>query len=163
MAKPKNLEQLRAEKEQVEIQLAQEQHKLNRLENRKKYLILWSGEENSRLASEHNLKLVTTNFTGRKPDEIYADFVFTDDGKYLIKCKNNCVPEDCIYDPGNDRSIAYFRISDCEGCPYKERCQPRFLKTRVRRKYLGNPLVVQNNYSTCKRKNFLNMQNLEME
>ena len=56
----------------------------------------YSGEENSRLASEHNLKLVTTNFTGRKPDEIYADFVFTDDGKYLIKCKNNRVPEDCI-------------------------------------------------------------------
>ena len=39
----------------------------------------YSGEKNSRLASEHNLKLVTTNFTGRKPDEIYADFVFTDD------------------------------------------------------------------------------------
>ena len=38
MAKPKNLEQLRAEKEQVETQLAQEQHKLKRLENRKKYL-----------------------------------------------------------------------------------------------------------------------------
>ena len=93
----------------------------------------YSGEENSRLASEHNLKLVTTNFTGRKPDEIYADFVFTDDGKYLVKCKNNCAPEDCIYDPGNDRSVAYFGISNCEGCPYKERCQPRFLKTRVRK------------------------------
>ncbi len=38
MAKPKSLEQLRAEKEQVETQLAQEQHKLERLENRKKYL-----------------------------------------------------------------------------------------------------------------------------
>ena len=38
MAKPKTLEQLRAEKEQVETQLAQEQHKLERLENRKKYL-----------------------------------------------------------------------------------------------------------------------------
>lgn len=59
--------------------------------------------------------------------------IIDDDGKYLIKCKNNCVPEDCIYDPGNDRSVAYFRISDCEGCPYKERCQPRFLKTRVRK------------------------------
>ena len=32
MAKPKNLEQLRAEKEQVETQLAQEQHKLEYLE-----------------------------------------------------------------------------------------------------------------------------------
>mgnify|MGYP003183354330 CR=1 FL=1 len=92
------------------------------------------GEKSSLvIVYEHNLKLVTTNFTGRKPDEIYADFVFTDDGKYLIKCKNNRVPEDCIYDPGNERSVAYFRISDCEGCPYKERCQSRFLKTRVRK------------------------------
>ncbi len=38
MTKPKTLEQLRAEKEQAETQLAQEQHKLERLENRKKYL-----------------------------------------------------------------------------------------------------------------------------
>ena len=93
----------------------------------------YSGEKNSRLASEHNLKLVTTNFTGRKPDEIYADFVFTEDGKYLIKCKNDCNPEECSYDPGNDRSVAYFQRSNCEECPYRERCQPRFLKTRVRK------------------------------
>ena len=38
MEKAKTLEQLRAEKERAETQLAQEQHKLNRLENRKKYL-----------------------------------------------------------------------------------------------------------------------------
>ena len=37
MAKPKTLAQLRAEKERAKIQLAQEQHKLQRLENRKKY------------------------------------------------------------------------------------------------------------------------------
>ena len=36
--KPKTLEQLRADKERAETQLAQEQHKLERLENRKKYL-----------------------------------------------------------------------------------------------------------------------------
>ena len=38
MTKPKILEQLRTEKERAETQLAQEQHKLERLENRKKYL-----------------------------------------------------------------------------------------------------------------------------
>ena len=38
LAKPKTLEQLRADKERAETQLAQEQHKLERLENRKKYL-----------------------------------------------------------------------------------------------------------------------------
>ena len=38
MTKTKTLDQLRAEKERAETQLAQEQHKLERLENRKKYL-----------------------------------------------------------------------------------------------------------------------------
>lgn len=75
----------------------------------------------------------TTNFTGRKPDEIYADFVFTDDGHYLLKCKNGCAPEECKYDPHNDCSIAYFKTCNCENCPFKERCNPRFLKTRVRK------------------------------
>ena len=39
MTKPKTLEQLRTEKERAETQLAQEQHKLNRLENRKNTLL----------------------------------------------------------------------------------------------------------------------------
>ena len=37
MTKPKTLDQLRAEKERTERELAQETHKLQRLENRKKY------------------------------------------------------------------------------------------------------------------------------
>ena len=37
MTKPKTLEQLRAEKKRAETQLAQEQHKPERLENRKRY------------------------------------------------------------------------------------------------------------------------------
>ena len=59
--------------------------------------------------------------------------MFTEDGKYLIKCKNDCNPEECSYDPGNDRSVAYFQRSKCEECRYRDRCQPRFLKTRVRK------------------------------
>ena len=50
MAKQKSLEQLRAEKEQVEKRLAQEQHKLERLENRKKYL-----EKGERTKRTHRL------------------------------------------------------------------------------------------------------------
>ena len=37
MTKPKTLDQLRAEKERAETQLAQEQHKIQRLENRAAY------------------------------------------------------------------------------------------------------------------------------
>ena len=50
MTKPKTLERLRAEKERAEIQLAQEQHKLERLENRKKYL-----EKGERTKRTHRL------------------------------------------------------------------------------------------------------------
>ena len=50
MTKPKTLEQLRAEKERAETQLAQEKHKLNRLENRKKYL-----EKGERTKRTHRL------------------------------------------------------------------------------------------------------------
>ena len=47
MEKPKTLEQLRAEKERAETRLAQEQHKLNRLENRKKFLGHRASERNA--------------------------------------------------------------------------------------------------------------------
>ena len=50
MAKPKNIEQLRADKERAETQLLQEQHKLERLENRKKYL-----EKGERTKRTHRL------------------------------------------------------------------------------------------------------------
>lgn len=93
----------------------------------------YSSEENSRLAQLHNIKLVTTNFTGRKPDEIYADFKFSEDGQFLLECKNGCKPEKCIYDSGNERSVAYFKTSECNDCPYKDRCRPRFLKSQVRK------------------------------
>lgn len=83
------------------------------------------------LKESHNLKLVTTNFTGRKPDEIYADFKFSDGGHFLLECINGCTPSECIYDSGNDRSVAYFKTEECSSCPYKDLCRPRFLKTRV--------------------------------
>ena len=94
----------------------------------------YSEKQNSRLASGHNQKPVTTNFTGCKPDEIYADFVFIDAGKYLIKCKNNCVPEERI-----------------------------FLKTWVRKGVFWKSVGCTKQLHTCKQKNSLNTHNLEIE
>ena len=47
MEKPKTLEQLRAEKKRAETRLAQEQHKLHRLENRKRFLWNRASERNA--------------------------------------------------------------------------------------------------------------------
>ena len=93
----------------------------------------YSGLENKANAASLNINLVTTNFTGKKPDEIYKDFVFTDDKKNLIQCANNQHPNECVYDSGNDRSVAYFSLEVCNNCPYKEQCNPRFLKAKVRK------------------------------
>lgn len=88
---------------------------------------------NTKTAKEHKIKLVTTNFTGIKPDDIYAEFKFTQDGHYLIECINGCSPDECTYDSKNERSVAYFAKEACNACPYKDRCKPRFLKNRVRK------------------------------
>ncbi len=93
----------------------------------------FNSDANLQMAEAHNLKLITTNFTGRKPDEIYADFKFTEDGHFLIECINKCTPIECTYDSGNERSVAYFKIEQCDSCPYKERCNPRYLKDKIRK------------------------------
>lgn len=93
----------------------------------------YGGENNISQAMDHHIKLITTNFTGIKPDDIYSDFKFSEDGTMLLQCINCKEPEECIYDPGNDRCVAYFSHETCNSCPYKEKCQPRFLKTRVRK------------------------------
>lgn len=121
----------------------------------------YSGEQNSAIAESHNLKLVTTNFTGRKPDEIYADFIFTDDGHYLIQCKNNCKPMECTYDSRNDRSVAYFETKACQSYPYKDICKPRFLKNKVRKEVSSTKPFLRCFVEDTRWIKFLHMENFE--
>ena len=58
MTKPKTLEQLRAEKERAEAQLLQEQHKLQRLEQRKKHY-----EKGERKKRTHDVIIFYFNYT----------------------------------------------------------------------------------------------------
>lgn len=88
----------------------------------------YAGESNSNLAADHHIKLITTNITGNKPDDIYVDFQFTEDGRYLLKCVNGHQPTKCAYDSRNERSAAYYPIENCQSCPYRDRCRPRLLK-----------------------------------
>ena len=88
----------------------------------------YSGENNVKAASAHQIKLVTTNFSGRRPEDIYADFKFSEDGRYLLACAGGHSPYKCSYDSSNERSAAYFSIEDCKECAYKDKCRPRFWK-----------------------------------
>ena len=75
MTKPKTLEQLRTEKERAETQLAQEQHKLERLENRKKFLE--QGERKKRTHRLCNLGGTIESLAPEVKDLTYIEFVFS--------------------------------------------------------------------------------------
>lgn len=85
----------------------------------------YSGEANVQTAAEHQIKFVATNFTGRKPEDIFAEFKFSDNGQELLKCIHHKTPYYTRYDQNNERCAAYFRRTDCEQCPYVKECAPR--------------------------------------
>lgn len=85
----------------------------------------YSSENNITTAKEHQIKLVTTNFTSKKPADIFAEFMFNDDGTELLQCISGKKPYHIRYDKKNDRCDAHFSLSCCEGCPYRGQCNPR--------------------------------------
>lgn len=85
----------------------------------------YGSEINVAKAAEHGIKLITTNFTGRKPADIFADFIFSEDGHELLECINHKKPIYTHYDEHNDRCNAHFNKCDCEKCPYLSECNPQ--------------------------------------
>lgn len=93
----------------------------------------YSGANNQELAQENNVTLVATNLTGRETNEILADFEFSEDGKTLEKCAGGYAPKSCSYNENTGQCVVSFERSQCEECPYKEKCKPKMFK-RVCRK-----------------------------
>ena len=52
----------------------------------------YSGELNVSKAKEYRIRVVTTNFTGYKPADIFADFLFDKTGQILLECANHKKP-----------------------------------------------------------------------
>lgn len=84
--------------------------------------------ENTSEAAKHGITLVTTNFTSYKPSDIFAEFVFNEEGTELLQCIHGKKPVRTSYDESNERCNAYFSLCDCQTCPYQEECKPRLLK-----------------------------------
>lgn len=89
----------------------------------------YSGEHNVIAAAEHHIKFIATNFTGKKPEDIIAEFIFDETGQFLLECGNHKKPIYTHYDEHNDRSNAHFALKDCRDCPYREQCNPGFRKS----------------------------------
>jgi len=80
----------------------------------------FASDENFKAAEEKNIKLVTTNLTGKIPPEIIADFAIED---HVIKtCPAGHAPIDCKYNKEKEQYRAHFDKDTCEKCPHKEEC-----------------------------------------
>lgn len=89
----------------------------------------YSGEHNVLAAAEHQIKFIATNFTGKKPADIFAEFIFDETGQVVLECGNHKKPIYTHYDEHNDRCNAHFALEDCASCPYRGECNPSFRKS----------------------------------
>lgn len=91
----------------------------------------YGGEENQAMAKKNNIKLVTTNFQGKKPADIFADFEFSPDGKKVLKCAGGQKPVTNTYNASTEQCRITLDKEKCNNCPYKDKCKPKFHKTKT--------------------------------
>ena len=93
----------------------------------------FGSSENVALAKENNIDLVTTNLTGRKAEDICADFVFSEDGTRVIQCPMGNTPKSCWYNKRNGQCVVSFHRNVCAGCPRFNECHPHEHKHTFRK------------------------------
>lgn len=98
----------------------------------------YSSQANREAASEKNVVLVTTNLTGRKVEDILADFAFNEDGNQVLKCPGGFAPKSCSYNKATGQCTVSFHKSQCAQCPYKDKCHPKELKKVCRKTVSSN-------------------------
>ena len=88
----------------------------------------YSGTDNSDLASSKNVKLITTDLTGKDVDIVMGAFEFNDDGTEVLSCPAGNKPKSCTYIKQTGVCQASFAKDVCEHCPYRIHCHPKTYK-----------------------------------
>jgi hypothetical protein len=91
----------------------------------------YGGEENIAMAKDNNIDLVTTNFQGKKPEDVFAEFEFSPDGKKVLKCAGGQTPVTNRYNARTEQCRITLNKEKCNRCPYKDQCKPKFHKTKT--------------------------------
>lgn len=91
----------------------------------------YGGVEDQKHAADKNIDLVTTNFTAAKPEDVFADFEFSEDGKSVIKCAYGQTPKSNSYYGKNEQCRITLDKDICNSCPFKDQCKPKFHKSKT--------------------------------
>ena len=78
--------------------------------------------ENQKLAESKNVQIVSTNMTGRKANDICADFVMNKEKTAIIQCPGGIEPISCGGPYANGQMRVSFPAACCHNCPNKDKC-----------------------------------------
>jgi hypothetical protein len=96
------------------------------------------------MAKDNNINLVTTNF---QPEDIFAEFDFSPDGKKVLKCAGGQIPATNSYNAKTEQCRITLDKEKCNRCPYKDQSRS-FIKQRLPKYYRGKPPQELNNFGT---------------
>ncbi len=88
----------------------------------------YGSKEAQELAALNNIHHVPTDLTGRDVNEFLAAFKMSEDGTRVLECPNGEAPKACNYNKNTGACRASFYASKCSGCPYRDKCRPKFHK-----------------------------------
>ncbi len=88
----------------------------------------YGGEENTKLASNHKIKLISTALGGRDTSDIHGDFTFNDEGTRVLKCPTGHEPRSCNYNHTTGQCVVSFQRECCVDCPHKDHCRAKIYK-----------------------------------
>lgn len=122
----------------------------------------YSGTENTALAKEKNVNLITTSLTGRDTEDIMADFEFNEEGTKVLKCPAGYQPKSCSYSASGKQCQVSFQREQCVGCPYQDQCHPKIFKKVakiVTSKAAHDRAVIQRTMHSNEFKNYARLRN----
>ena len=122
----------------------------------------YSGTENTQLAADKNVELITTSLTGKAAPDIFADFEFNEDGSKVLRCPAGHEPKSCSYmKPSNQCSVSFLH-DQCVNCPYQKQCRPKIYKRVakiVTSKAAQERAKIQRNMTSEEFKNYAKLRN----
>jgi len=100
----------------------------------------YAGEENTKLAAEKNVKLVTTDLPGSDVPEIIGEFELNEAETRVVKCPMGHAPKSSSYIKATGVCTASFDRSCCESCPHKDQCRAKIFKRVAKITVTGNKI-----------------------
>lgn len=82
-------------------------------------------------AAAKNIEHVVTDLTGKDPNPIDADFVFTEDHKAVTTCPGGHAPVECKYNERTGQVRMDMDRNACSSCPMKDLCGAKIYKKKA--------------------------------